>query len=143
MVVNRAWVECEIRSLFAGHIGQELAEGKGIWMHQGVYETLKQVARSGGLICYGEVAPLAGVDLNSGRGRREVGCLLAEVCQNEVQQGRPMLGSVVVRKDTRVPGEGYFRGAQRLGKFQGQSYEDKRAFWLQELERVHAYWSSH
>ncbi|MBL7119246.1 MAG: hypothetical protein ISS53_01020 [Dehalococcoidia bacterium] len=112
-------------------------------MHQAVYETLKQVARSGGLICYGEVAPLAGVNLNSGRGRREMGCLLAEVCQNEAKEGRPLLGSVVVRKDTRVPGEGYFRGAQRLGKFQGHSDEDRRAFWLQELERVHAYWSSH
>jgi hypothetical protein len=42
-----------------------------------------------------------------------------------------------------MPGKGYFRGAQNLGKFHGGSDEDKRAFWLQELKRVHAYWAAH
>jgi alkylated DNA nucleotide flippase Atl1 len=112
-------------------------------VNQVVYEALKQAARAGAVTHYSDIAPLAGVNLNTGRGRREIGCLLAEVCSSEAQQGRPLLGSVVVRKDSHVPGEGYFRGAQRLGRFQGGSDEDKQSFWLQELKRVHAYWATH
>ncbi len=112
-------------------------------MNQAVYEALKQVARSGSVTHYGAIAPLAGVNLNTGRGRREMGCVLAEVCRSEAQQGHPLLGSVVVRKDSQMPGKGYFRGAQILGKFHGGSDEDRRAFWLQELKRVHAYWAAH
>ena len=72
-----------------------------------------------------------------------MGCVLAEVCRSEAQQGHPLLGSVVVRKDSLMPGKGYFRGAQNLGRFQGGSEEDKRSFWLQELKRVHDYWAAH
>ena len=112
-------------------------------VNQVVYEALKQVARTGTVTHYSDIAPLAGVNLNTGRGRREIGSLLAEVCLSEAQQGRPLLGSVVVRKDSQMPGKGYFRGAQNLGKFHGGSDEDRRAFWLQELKRVHAYWAAH
>jgi alkylated DNA nucleotide flippase Atl1 len=111
-------------------------------MHEAIYEALKQVARAGGLICYSEIAHLAGVDLNTGRGRREMGRILAEICQNEVRQGRPMLGSVVVRKDSSMPGEGYFRGAQRLDRFHGECAAEKQAFWTEEVQRVHEHWSS-
>ena len=123
--------------------GKETASGGEDCMNRHVYETLRKVARAGGVITYAEIAPLAGVDLNTGSGRREMGRILAEICQNEVGQGRPMLGSVVVRKDTGWPGRGYLRGAERLGKFRGGVDEDGQAFWLQELNKVHAYWSSH
>jgi hypothetical protein len=59
-----------------------------------------------------------------------------------VAHGRPMLGSVVVRKDTGMPGDGYFRGACRLGQFEADSKKDKRAFWAEELERVYDCWAS-
>jgi len=106
-------------------------------MHQAVYEMLREVARAKGTIYYSQVALAAGV------GPRNLGLLLGEVCSSEVRQGRPMLGSVVVRKDSHMPGEGYFKSTQRMGKFQGSSEEDKRAFWVQELKKVHGYWSSH
>jgi len=112
-------------------------------MHQAVYEKLKEVARARGVIYYSEIAPLAGVNLNAGRGRREIGCIVGEICKSEVHQGRPMLAAVVVRKDSHMPGEGFFKGAQKLGLFQGDSDKDKQAFWVQELKKVHSYWSSH
>jgi hypothetical protein len=52
-----------------------------------------------------------------------------------------MLGSVVVRKDTGMPGDGYFKGARRLSQFEADVKKDKRAFWAEELESVHRYWS--
>jgi hypothetical protein len=106
-------------------------------MHQGVYEKLKEMARAKGMIYYSQIAPVAGV------GQRNLGPILGEVCQSEVHQGRPMLGAVVVRKDSHMPGEGFFKGARKLGLFQGSTDKERREFWGQELKKVHGYWSSH
>ena len=106
-------------------------------MHQAAYEKLKEVARAGGVIYYSQVAPVAGV------GPRNLGQILGEVCQGEVHQGRPMLGAVVVRKDSHLPGQGFFKSARKLGLFQGSNDKERREFWVQELRKVHGYWSSH
>jgi hypothetical protein len=111
-------------------------------MNQDLYEKLKEVARARSVITYSDIAPLVGVDIRTSLGRREIGRLIAKVCAHEVAHGRPMLGSVVVRKDTGMPGDGYFKGACRLGQFDPDGKKDKRAFWAEELERVHDYWSS-
>ena len=97
-------------------------------MNAALYEKLKGVARSKSLITYSDIAPLVGVDIRTSLGRREIGRLIAEVCAHEVAHGRPMLGSVVVRKDTGMPGDGYFEGACRLGQFDPNGRNDKRAF---------------
>ena len=41
-----------------------------------------------------------------------------------------MIGSLVVKKDTGIPGAGYFRVARDLGHDVG----DERAFWQAEVE---------
>jgi len=110
-------------------------------VNQLLYNKLKEVARSRSIITYAEIAPLVGVDIRTSLGRREIGRLIAEVCAYEVEHGRPMLGSVVVRKDTSMPGDGYFKGACRLGQFDPVGKKDKRAFWAEELERVYVYWT--
>jgi len=81
-------------------------------MNQDLYEKLKGVARSQSVITYSDIASLVGVDIQTSLGRREIGRLIAEVCAHEVEHGRPMLGSVVVRKDTGMPGDGYSKGRQ-------------------------------
>jgi len=110
-------------------------------MNQDLYEKLKGVARARSVITYSDIALLVGVDIRTSPGRREIGRLIAEVCAHEVEHGRPMLGSVVVRKDTGMPGDGYFKGACRLGQFDPDGQKDKRAFWAEELERVYHHWS--
>ena len=110
-------------------------------MNQDLYEKLKGAARSKSVITYSDIAPLVGVDIRTSPGRREIGRLIAEVCAHEVEDGRPMLGSVVVRKDTGMTGYGYFKGACRLGQFDPDGKKDKRAFWAEELERVYKRWS--
>ena len=110
-------------------------------MNEALYEKLTQVARSRSIATYAEIAPLVGVDIQTSLGRRDMGRLIAEVCAHEVEHGRPMLGSVVVRKDTGMPGDGYFKGACRLGQFDPDGKKDKRAFWAEELERVYKRWS--
>ena len=111
-------------------------------MNQALYEKLKGVARLKSVITYSDIAPLVGVDIRTSLGRREIGRLIADVCAHEVAHGRPMLGSVVVRKNTGMPGDGYFKGACRLGQFDADGQEDKRSFWSEELERVYDCWAS-
>jgi len=108
-------------------------------VNERVYEKLKQVARAGSLVTYAEVASLADSGITNPRGPRLIR-ILHEICGCEVQQGRPMLGAVVVRKTDNRPGEGFFREASGLGLFRGS---DKIAFWTGELNRVYSYWSTH
>ena len=47
---------------------------------------------------------------------------------------RVVLASLVTRKDTGMPGEGYFRHAASIGR----DVRDRRAFWQAEAARVYA-----
>ncbi len=107
-----------------------------------IYDILVETARAGRLISYSELARRTGMGL-LGRDRCRLRLLLQACCKGEVDEGRPMLGSVVVRKDTGMPGEGYFRAAVMLGRLDGRAETAKRCFWMQELQRVYDHWSSH
>ena len=67
-------------------------------MNAALYERLRRVVRARSVIAYSDVALLVGVDILTSRGRREIGRFIAEVCAHEVEHGRPMLGSLVVRR---------------------------------------------
>ena len=64
--------------------------------------------------------------------------LLGEVCKVEDAERGTMLGSVVVRADSGIPGEGYFRHAEELGR----NVSEKWAFWRGEIERVWDIWEA-
>ena len=64
--------------------------------------------------------------------------LLGEVSADENAKGRGMLSVVVVHKHGDMqPGPGFFGLAERLGR----DVNDKLICWINELEKVHAYWS--
>lgn len=58
---------------------------------------------------------------------------LNEVCTEEDAAHGVMLASLVCRKDSGLPGEGYFRHAARLGR----DISDPRAYWESEVARIH------
>lgn len=58
--------------------------------------------------------------------------LLEEICSEEDAAHGVMLASLVVRRDSGMPGEGYFAHAARLGR----DTEDREGFWRSEIERV-------
>jgi len=110
-------------------------------MHGSIYEKLKEVARARRLITYGEVAEVVDLDWRKNYGKcRQIFVILKRICADEVRQGCPMLGAMVVGKRSNIPGEGFFTSARKLGFFQG---DDKLAFWTGERERVYDYWASH
>lgn len=62
--------------------------------------------------------------------------LLREMDADETRAGRPSLAALVVRKDSGIPGAGFFAD---LPVSDGQS-ADLEAYWRAEFEQVCAYW---
>ena len=92
---------------------------------------LIEVARKEGAITYGELMEEMG-----GPGRGYIGRVLKAVCEGERRQGRPLLGSLVVRAGAGHPGDGYWDSpAAPKG-----SRQEKMDFWQKERQRVYEYW---
>lgn len=68
--------------------------------------------------------------------------LLADISIHEHEQGDPLLSVVVVNKETRSPGDGFFKLAKDLGRYKGSltSKEQKDEFYIQELKEIHNLW---
>ncbi|MGG4481229.1 hypothetical protein [Paenibacillus illinoisensis] len=68
--------------------------------------------------------------------------LLADISIYEHEQGDPLLSVVVVNKETRNPGDGFFKLAKDLGRYTGSlsSKEQKDEFFISELNAVHKIW---
>lgn len=60
--------------------------------------------------------------------------MLNEVCSEEDAERGVMLASLVVRRDSGIPGDGYFHHAASLGR----DVSDREAFWRAEVERIWA-----
>lgn len=59
---------------------------------------------------------------------------LDEICCEQDAANGIVLATLVTRKDSGLPGEGYFRHAARLG----HDVSDRQAFWHEQAERVYA-----
>jgi molybdopterin synthase catalytic subunit len=65
--------------------------------------------------------------------------LLGELSEEEDASGRGMLSVIVVHKAGDMqPGPGFFELAKQLGR----NTSDILKCWVEELKKVHAYWSS-
>jgi len=106
-------------------------------MHRDIYERLKEVARVGQTITYGEIAPMANLNMESQADRNEIGRILGAISAREHEESRPLLSAVVVLSGIGYPGKGFFTLAQKLGVYDGS---DDLAFFVRELRRVHEYW---
>jgi hypothetical protein len=110
-----------------------------------IYNLLKKVARkeigTKGIIFYSDLAHLAGRPFSDISEREELFETLGEISEYEVNfKKRPMLSVVVVHNDKlRMPGEGFFKLAVHLGKWDGKG--DKLIFFGKELEKVHSCWA--
>ncbi len=105
---------------------------------EAIYDKLREVAKSRGITYYSEIAPLASLSMGSPGDRERIARILGDISTAEHQAGRPLLSAVVIRKEENLPGSGFFGLAKDLRLHNGN--EDFR-YWLQELQRVHDYWS--
>lgn len=63
--------------------------------------------------------------------------ILQDLCADEVAASRPILGVVVVNKQTGYCGAGFFKWAAMMG----YNVSDPELFWHEEFERVCNYWA--
>lgn len=92
-------------------------------------EILRKVAEVRETITYSELGARLGIS------HRNLGPLLDSMNRQLHARGLPMLSAVVVKKETGMPGEGFFRLAWELGKF--KAGDDARRFWQEELGKVY------
>ena len=62
--------------------------------------------------------------------------LLRELCREEIAQERPILGVVVVNKQSGICGAGFFKFCAGLG----YDVSDAKRFWQTQFARVCDYW---
>jgi Arc/MetJ-type ribon-helix-helix transcriptional regulator len=95
----------------------------------GARAVMQEVAETGSLITYEELCERIGAYTP-----RSCGPLITEVALEDYRAGRGMLSAVVVRKDTRMPGDGFFEAAEAE---LAEGLPDRTAFWKDELARVY------
>ena len=103
------------------------------------FSELITAARYGGTTTYQAVAGIIGLPLTGNYMGKEVGQILGEISEDELNQGRPMLSAVVVGVSG-LPGSGFFELARGLGKLKIDSNADEHRFWEEEKATVHAEW---
>ena len=94
---------------------------------------LIRVAKARQTITYGDLASRVGLSFPL-----QLAPHLNQIGEQETANGRPLLTAVVVSKDKRMSGEGFFALA-RQSRLSNNS--DPRTFWESELNKVHNYWS--
>lgn len=67
---------------------------------------------------------------------REVGQILGEISEDEMEQGRPLLSAVAVGVSGQ-PGAGFFALARQLGRLDAAGKAAELAFWEGEVTAVY------
>jgi hypothetical protein len=112
---------------------------RGTQTYSLVYCRLLNAAREKESVSYEEIGQIMDLEAHLGMAK-EIGQLLGEINEDEHNNGRPMLSAVAVKPTTKMPGEGFFQFAKQLNKFDGETDEDKREFWRDEIQRVYEIW---
>lgn len=107
-------------------------------MNKAIYEKLKGIAKAQDTIAYGEIAPLAELDMSRRNDRKAISAILGEISTLEHEQGHPLLSAVVVLAETNMPGQGFFTLAKDLGLHVGTN---DLTFFSHELDKVHRFWA--
>jgi hypothetical protein len=107
-----------------------------------VYKKLISVAKRGkqnnrqGIVFYGKIMDMIGLDREDPHDREYVlGNMLGAISEHEKEKGRPLLSAIVVRKDGKMPGLGFYG-------FNDTNLSDNN-FWVNEIKKVWDYWSKH
>jgi hypothetical protein len=108
-----------------------------------VRAALIEAARDGRLLTYPDVAAMMGLPETGQAMGLKVGSVGDAINEVDQQAGRPMLSALIVKTKSRVPGEGFYRGAFALGRTTPFGVDGSdRAFWERERDAVYNEWGS-
>lgn len=113
-------------------------------MNEKMREVLIETAREGKLITYSELKSKCDLDLDfeQSKDRSILGDILGEISTAEVNQGRPMLSSVVTLK-SQTPlsaSYGFFTLARNLQLLDSTNKKEEYFFWIETLKKVYEEW---
>lgn len=93
-------------------------------------------------VVYMTIARLIGIEQPGNHMSREVGHVLGEISEDEVNQGRHMLSAVAVKDNDKYPGDGFFTLARQKNLLTENTKQAERAFWENELNAVYQEWET-
>jgi hypothetical protein len=107
-----------------------------------VRAALIEAARDRRLLTYPDVAAIMGLTYGGSAMGTKVGAMGDAINRFEHDAGRPMLSALIVKTQSRVPGEGFYRSALALGRTTafGDAMSD-REFWESERDAVYNEWA--
>ena len=108
--------------------------------HQAIRAKLIQAAERGELVYYSDLALATGREMKGPHWAVHLGRILGQISAEEVEAGRPMLSAIVVSRDSKLPGEGFFNLGQELHRV--DAGEDEAAFAGRQMRRVYEYWQT-
>ena len=115
---------------------------RGTTTYHKVFCRLIQAAHARQPIHYGEIAAIMNLQGTGQHMAAETGHILGEISEDEHNQGRHMLSSVVVRQQDGIPGNGFFVLAVDLNKLDSNATDqEKRQFWENELQETYRQWA--
>lgn len=101
------------------------------------YSIIINAAQHFGFCTYQEIAQAIGISTAGSYMGKIVSELIGLISQNEIEQGRPMLSSIVVGVSGK-PGDGYYEWAKELGLLQED--DDKETFWKKQCQLIYDEW---
>ena len=104
-----------------------------------IFNELITAAQYRGTVTYQEIAIIMGLPLSGGYMAGQVGKVLGEISEDEINNGRPMLSAIAVGVSG-LPGPGFYKIATDLEKLKENTEEVQLKFWETEKAAVYETW---
>lgn len=108
--------------------------------YEAIRESLILAAKRGDVVYYSDLAQAIGREVKGPHWAVHIGRILGRISSQESEDGRPLLSAIVVSRDSKLPGEGFFTLGQELRLV--EPGEDEVAFARRQMRRVYEYWHS-
>ena len=146
-----------IRELYdEWEVSNYLTEEEYVQSVKDSYQALLDSAKSGRLMFYGELPAFNELkERFSGAVAKIIGYIVGACSEYEVTKGRPLISAIVISRDAREPGEGFYSLSAVPHNlcwdiWEGQTIEPpevvsnkRREFWLSELQETLEYWGKY
>ena len=103
-----------------------------------VLAELVHAAEYRGTTTYQDIAVIMGLPLQGSHMGKEIGHVLGEISEDEMNAGRPMLSAAAVGVSGK-PGPGFYALAKEFGRFNG-SPDEEESYWRRELQALYETW---
>ena len=136
-------------------VNRGLNEIDYIQMVKDSYMELTGMAREGNIVSYEDLGAFQKLKKNGYKGSEllvVLGAIVGACSEYDAVNDRPLLSSIVINRDTRKPGLGFFYLSKVPPSLSRKNWEDREIrppeivtrqrdmFWLNEVQKVHEWW---